>query len=70
MGDAVVAIVKGGLGNQLFIYASARAFSLDKDRSLYLDQKRGYTHDKYERSYRLNRLPINAEAMPEAWAGP
>jgi len=67
MRNAVVAIVKGGLGNQLFIYASARSFSLDKGRSLYLDQRRGYTHDKYERNYRLNRFPINAETMPEAW---
>jgi len=67
MGKAVIAIIKGGLGNQLFIYSAARAFALDKGRLLFLDQERGYTHDKYERSYRLNRFPIHAETMPEEW---
>jgi hypothetical protein len=65
--DAVIAIVKGGLGNQLFIYAAARALALRTGRALFLDTARGYTHDDYGRSYRLDRFPIRAEAMPEAW---
>jgi hypothetical protein len=64
---AVIAIVKGGLGNQLFIYAAARALALRTGRTLYLDTLRGYTHDTYERSYRLDRFPIQAKSMPEAW---
>lgn len=67
MESAVIAIVKGGLGNQLFIYAAARALALRTGRSLYLDGRRGFTHDSYGRSYRLNRFPIEAEPMPENW---
>ncbi len=64
---ALVAIVKGGLGNQLFIYAAARALALRRGRRLYLDILRGYTADDYGRSYRLDRFPIAASVMPEAW---
>lgn len=67
MSDAVIAIVKGGLGNQLFIYAAARALALRTGRDLYLDTTRGYTRDKYDRSYRLDRFPVRAQVMPEAW---
>ena len=67
MSPAVIAIVKGGLGNQLFIYAAARALALRTGRVLYLDSTRGYTQDDYGRSYRLNRFPITAEPMPEGW---
>jgi len=67
MSSAVIAIVKGGLGNQLFIYAAARALALRTGRPLYLDTTRGYTKDDYGRSYRLDRFPLKAEPMPEAW---
>lgn len=67
MSSAVIAIVKGGLGNQLFIYAAARALALRTGRTLHLDTTRGYTNDDYGRSYRLNRFPIQVEPMQEAW---
>jgi hypothetical protein len=67
MSSAVIAIVKGGLGNQLFIYAAARALALRTGRTLQLDTKRGFTNDEYGRNYRLNRFPIQATPMPEAW---
>jgi len=67
MSSAVIAIVKGGLGNQLFIYAAARALALRTGRTLYLDTTRGYTKDDYGRSYRLVRFSIQAKPMPEAW---
>lgn len=68
MSSAVIAIVKGGLGNQLFIYAAARALALRTSRTLYLDATRGYTKDDYGRSYRLDRFPnLKAQPMPEAW---
>ncbi len=67
MSPAVIAIVKGGLGNQLFIYAAARALALRTGRTLYLDATRGYTKDDYGRSYRLDRLPIKAQPVPEDW---
>jgi hypothetical protein len=39
---SVVAIIKGGLGNQLFIYGAARAFALRDGRELFLDTTRGF----------------------------
>lgn len=65
--NAVISIVKGGLGNQLFIYAAGRAFALRNDRELYLDCERGFLHDNYGRALRLNHFPIEAQIMPEAW---
>jgi hypothetical protein len=68
MSSAVIAIVKGGLGNQLFIYATARALALRTDRTLHLDTTRGYTKDDYGRSYRLDRFPnLKTTPMPEEW---
>lgn len=67
MPNAVIAIIKGGLGNQLFIYAAARAFALRTGRGLYLDWKRGFQTDGYGRAYRLDRFPIRADEMPEEW---
>ena len=68
MPSAVIAIVKGGLGNQLFIYAAARALALRTGRTLHLDTTRGYTKDDYGRSYRLDRFPnLKAQSMPEEW---
>jgi hypothetical protein len=67
MERVVIAIVKGGLGNQLFIYAAARALALRTGRNLYLDTLRGYLSDGYERTYLLDRFPISADVMPEAW---
>lgn len=67
MTKAVIAIIKGGLGNQLFIYAAARAMALRSDRRLFLDTLRGYTNDSYGRNFRLDRFPIAADPMPEEW---
>lgn len=67
MPKAVISIVKGGLGNQMFIYAAGRALALRTCRQFYLDSRRGYTHDKYGRGYRLGCLQIKAETMPEEW---
>jgi len=67
MSKAVIAIVKGGLGNQLFIYAAARTLALRTGRELYLDSIRGFAADDYGRSYRLNRFPIQAKPMQEEW---
>ncbi|CAI8271896.1 MAG: O-antigen biosynthesis glycosyltransferase WbnK [Gammaproteobacteria bacterium] len=67
MSLAVITIIKGGLGNQLFIYATARALALRLNRPLYLDTVRGYTADGFGRSYRLDGLSIQAQQMPESW---
>ena len=67
MADAVISIIKGGLGNQLFIYSAGYAFALRTGRECYIDDRRGFTHDNYGRSYRLNHFPIPAKKMPEKW---
>lgn len=64
MKGSIVSIVKGGLGNQLFIYAASRAMALRLGRHLFLDTVLGYQNDTFGRLYRLNRLPINASELP------
>ncbi|HTJ78615.1 MAG TPA: alpha-1,2-fucosyltransferase [Rariglobus sp.] len=63
----VVTLVKGGLGNQLFCYAAARALALRLGRPLALDITTGYRRDDYGRSYRLGRFPIQAEIAGPEW---
>ena len=64
MKPAVVAIIKGGLGNQLFAYAGARAYALRHGRELFLDDDSGFLRDGYGRSFRLDRFPIAARPAP------
>ncbi|RME35547.1 MAG: alpha-1,2-fucosyltransferase [Gammaproteobacteria bacterium] len=64
---AIIAIVKGGLGNQFFIYAAARALALRTGRDLYLDAELGYQDDRYGRRYRLQHFPVRATLLPEEW---
>lgn len=64
MKPRVVAIIKGGLGNQLFAYAAARAFALREGRELLLDDASGFVRDGYGRQFRLNRFPIAADPAP------
>jgi len=66
----VVALVKGGLGNQMFCYAAGRALALKHGRDLLLDTVTGFHRDRYQRAYRLDRFPIFAtEAGPECCLG-
>ncbi len=55
----IIARLFGGLGNQLFIYATARAVSLRCDGNLCLDTHSGFTRDLiYRRQYCLDQLQI------------
>jgi hypothetical protein len=55
----LVTRLKGGLGNQLFIYAAARRLSIANDAELVLDTKTGFERDRqYERRYCLERFSI------------
>ena len=65
--SAIVCVIKGGLGNQLFTYSAGYACARRTGRNYYVDPKRGFSHDTYGRSYRLDRFPISARRMPEAW---
>ncbi|MBK1825805.1 alpha-1,2-fucosyltransferase [Haloferula rosea] len=64
MNPCVVAIIKGGLGNQLFSYAAARAFAERSGRELFIDDDSGFLRDGYGRSFRLNHFPISAKPAP------
>jgi hypothetical protein len=67
----VVALIKGGLGNQLFCYAAGRALAHRLGRPFALDVTTGFRRDGYGRRFRLDRFPIAASfATPgECWGG-
>ncbi len=64
--QALVAILKGGLGNQLFIYAAAKAAACRSQRHLYLDTKIGYAADAFGRDYALGRFGVKEHEAPES----
>lgn len=61
----VVAMIKGGLGNQMFTYAAARSYALGRKRELWLDDSSGYERDRYQRTYLLDRFPVAAAPAPD-----
>jgi hypothetical protein len=57
----VYAYLNGGLGNQMFQYATAKAFAMRTSAELVLDTWSGFVRDhQYNRDYELNYLPIKA----------
>ena len=62
-----VAMIKGGLGNQLFAYAAARAYAIRTRRELLLDNVSGYARDGYGRAYKLDLFPVAAAEAPPRW---
>lgn len=53
--------IKGGIGNQLFCYASARGLALANNAELIIDAKSGFRSDHlYKRQYSLNVFNISA----------
>ncbi|WP_256011179.1 alpha-1,2-fucosyltransferase [Desertivirga xinjiangensis] len=57
----VVARLFGGVGNQLFIYAFARALSLKSNMPLFLDSYSGFIRDSYKRTFQLNNFTLKAD---------
>ena len=56
----IVTTLFGGLGNQMFIYAMARALALRNNTQLVLDTKSGFKRDfVFKRKYALSNSPIN-----------
>ncbi|MBN8550272.1 MAG: alpha-1,2-fucosyltransferase [Deltaproteobacteria bacterium] len=62
MEGSIVVRLKGGLGNQLFQYATARAMALRSNVPLKLDVTSGFRNDPFGRSYGLN--PFTLKATP------
>lgn len=54
----IIARLFGGLGNQLFIYATARAISERTGAELVLDTKTGFRGDVYERTFALQHFNV------------
>jgi hypothetical protein len=59
----ITALVQGGVGNQLFIYAAARALACRTGRTLRFDIHTGYSRDDYGRSFRLGEFPGICESI-------
>lgn len=64
----IIARVYGGLGNQLFIYATARAMALRMEQPLLLDPHNGYADDRFGRCFQLPLFNIEADILPAAAA--
>lgn len=63
----VVAEIVGGLGNQMFQYAAAKAVTLESERQLFLDLSR-FDQYKLHNGYELNRVfgisaPVASKSM-------
>mgnify|MGYP003677297008 CR=1 FL=1 len=59
----IIALIKGGLGNQMFCYAAARRLAIANNAELLIDDVTGFLRDKrYQRRYALNhfRIPVVA----------
>lgn len=53
----LIAEISGGLGNQMFQYAAARAFSLETGADLKLERRSGFVFDfRYRRKFELDKL--------------
>jgi len=54
--------LKGGLGNQLFIYSHAKSLALSQNRELILDIYSGFANDhKYNRTYELEKFSVTPD---------
>jgi hypothetical protein len=55
----IVTTLFGGIGNQMFIYAMARALALRNNKELVIDATNGFTRDfTYNRKFALDTFPI------------
>ena len=60
MKKKVIVIISGGIGNQLFMYATARRLALANDAELVLDMVTGFENDYvYKRKFNLNHFNIS-----------
>jgi Glycosyl transferase family 11 len=55
--------IAGGLGNQLFQYATARRLSLRSGVPLVLDHLSGFARDFYQRRYLLDRFAVRGDTI-------
>jgi len=65
---SVTVQIRGGLGNQLFMYAMARRLATANQVPLFLDTGSGFKNDFYRRNYGLDRFNICDSQTVEAEA--
>jgi hypothetical protein len=65
--NRVIAFIKGGLGNQLFSYSTARRLAMVNNAELVIDDVTGFARDRqYRRQYMLDRFSIKARKATPA----
>ena len=57
----IIARIKGGIGNQLFIYCAAKRLALFNNTELVLDNASGFVRDLYNRHYQLDHFNISCK---------
>lgn len=60
---SVTVRIRGGLGNQLFMYAMGRRLSLANRVPLYLEAGSGFAKDHFKRTFELDKFAIDAERI-------
>ena len=63
--NKIIARIRGGIGNQLFIYAAARRISLVNNIELLLDVDSGFSRDFFKRKNQLNHFNISCRSISE-----
>jgi hypothetical protein len=64
--EMIIARLFGGLGNQMFIYATAKAIGLQTNQTVLFDITTGFTNDiKYKRQYLLDYFNIDIKIAPK-----
>jgi glycosyl transferase family 11 len=66
----IIARVEGGLGNQMFIYAAARALALRTGSQLKLDIWNSYQQDGYRRQFQLDAFHCVGTLADESEVAP
>ena len=61
MSKKLVVRIANGLGNQLFMYASAYSLAKQLDRELLIDEKSGFLNEKRKIKYELSSFNITSK---------
>lgn len=64
----VIVQLFGGLGNQMFIYATGKALALRNGSEFIIDHKSGFIGDVYKRTFELNNFKISAKLAPNIYS--